>query len=99
MKLSELKNLTAIAESASSEAHQEKLEALETAIMDEFNCDKDMAEKITDYLLHNADPEGVHEYLYDKFESEMPYNVLSDDPTNWIADHMEHIFSKYTKGL
>lgn len=96
MKLSELKNL---AESASSDAHQDRIEALESAIVDELKCDMDMAEKIVGYLLHNEDDDEVNDFLYNAFQEEMPYNVKSDDPSNWIANHMERLFSKYTKGL
>lgn len=100
MKLSELKTLAVpVVESASSEAHQEKIEALEAAIKDELHADDDMVEKIVDYLINNADPEGVQDFLYHAFQEKMPYNVMSDDPSNWISDHMEHLFKDYTKGL
>ena len=100
MKLSELNPIkTQVAESATSELHQDKIEALKNAIKDELDADDDMAGKIVDYLLNNEDLKGVQDFLYSKFESEMPYNVLSDDPSDWIANHMEQLFSKYTKGL
>ena len=100
MKLSELNPIkTPVAESAMSDLHLEKTEALMAAIKDELDTDDDMAEKIVDYLVNNKDPEGVQEFLYDKFESEMPYNVMTDDSSDWIANHMEHLFKDYTKGL
>lgn len=103
MKLSDLNPIKSpVVESAMSDLHLEKTEALEAAIMDELDCDQDMAEKIVGYLIDNEDSAEVDDFLMDKFMDDMPYGTQKardGDPHNWIANHMEHLFSKYTKGL
>lgn len=99
MKLSELKNLTAIAESASSEAHQEKLEALEDAVENEYSCDKDMAEKIVNWLINNADEPDAEEFLRDHYVESGELQSQNDDAVNWLSNHVPAIFSKEMKGL
>ncbi len=99
MKLSEIK---IIGESAMSDLHLQKMEALLAAIEDEFGCDKGMCEKIAAYMTENADDDEVDEFLYDHFMDQMPYGTQKardGDPQNWIADHMEHLFGKLAKGL
>ena len=89
MKLSELK---IIGESKMAERHQE----LQDAIADEYNLEDNdpMISKIIEWL-NNGDPEGVQDFLYDHYYDEMPYGVKTDDPSNWLADHVSAIFKKY----
>ena len=99
MKLSEIK---IIGESAMSDLHLQKTEALLDAIENEFGCDRDMCEKIADYMTKNEDSDEVNDFLYDHFQERMDYGTRKardGDPANWIANEMEHLFGKLAKGL
>lgn len=68
------------------------------AIQDQLNTSDQMAEMIHDYLVHNEDSDEVDAFLYDRFESEMPYGTRkarTGDPKCWIADHMQVLFWHY----
>jgi len=99
MTLSELKTLTPIDESAMSNLHQEKVEALESAIENEYNCDKDMAEKIVNWLINNADEPDAEEFLRDYYIENGELKSQNDDAANWLSNHVPSIFRQEMKGL
>lgn len=67
---------------------------LQDAIASEFNlkAGDPMIKELVKYLMSNHDSEAIDDFLYDHFEADMPYNVKTDDPRDWIANHMVKIF-------
>jgi hypothetical protein len=85
-----------ITESAMAERHQ----ALQDAIMDEFDLtdSSPRVQQIVDYLIDGKDNDDLDEYLFMHFEDQMPYGTRKardDDPSNWITDEMSRLFHKY----
>lgn len=88
-----LKINAALSESKMAERHQD----LQDAIMNEFDLeDTDpMVDELVKYLTDNHDSDKLDSFLYDHFESDMPYGTRKardGDPSNWIADRMSEIF-------
>ena len=76
--------------------------ALLESIQQQLDTSDQMAEMIYAYLVYNEDFDEVDEFLYDRFESEMPYGTRkarTGDPKDWIANHMCHLFREQLKAL
>lgn len=99
MKLSELVTLSPIAESAMSNLHLERTEALENSIKNEYGCDSDMAESIAQWLLNNGDDDSVEEFLHNHYVESGELKSNNDEYQNWLADHVSHVFADEMKGL
>ena len=94
----DLKEAELMREGAVKDLHTDLLDA----IIDEFNCDDNMAGRIADWLIDNKDDSKVDEFLYDHYQNEMPYGTMKardGDPQNWIADHMERTFAKQLRPI
>jgi hypothetical protein len=72
------------------------------AVISEYDVDRGLATKIADWLANNKDHPEVDGFMYDHYESDMPYGTRKardGDPSNWIADHVSSVFKQELRAL